>query len=87
MPQKLASQAFVNQRLISRQHWQLSRVLGSTRPIRLLLQPAGIRWEGKADEKLLVNIVPVLLKVEVFITPSSLKSVRSPFLCAHNSRS
>ena len=86
MPQKLARQAFVNPRPISRPHWQPSRVRGSTRPIRLLLQLAGIQWEGKTDERLLIDVVPGLLTVEVFITPTSLKSVQSPFLCSHNSR-
>ena len=51
MPQKPARQAFVNPRPISRQHWQPSRVRGSTRPIRLLLQLAGIQWEGETDKK------------------------------------
>lgn len=75
MPPKPARRVFVSQRPISRQLWQVFQGLVSIRPIRLLSQLVGIRWEGKDAQRPLLDIVFLLLMSKVFIMRLSLKSV------------
>lgn len=83
MPQRLARRAFANQRPTYRRRWQVFLVQVSIRPIRLLLQLAGIQWEGNAVRRLPLTAMFSLLTSEGFIIRRFLRLVglHLPFSC------